>query len=231
MSQKIRQKYLDFYKLRPNTETKVMPNGVKAPAGEVKNYGSVLYPLFKRAGVSDRFDQRLNLIDKTILDIGCGSGQLCFDAVTKFGAKKAYGIDIVSVDLGITECFEHECVEFLSSDCMPIPLPDDSVDIITSFLVLEHVPMEEISHVLKEMDRVSKEGWILAISHLPTSDANKPNREVVQSRRWWMDEISNYMSNIVTVDIPSDNHKWGVGDNSKYSRLVCTSKKLGSKND
>ena len=231
MSEELKQRYINFYKLRPGAETTVLPNGKKAPTGEVKNYGSALYPLFKKATNSSRFDQRLNLTGKTILDVGCGSGQFCFDAIAKFGAEKAYGIDIASVALGITDCYKHKDIEFFSGDCIPIPLEGNSVDIVTSFLVLEHVSRQEILQVLCEMNRVCKEGWILSISHVPTSHPTKPNREVVETRRWWMDEISNYMSNIVTVDIPSDNYKWGIGDNSGYSRLICTSKKFGSKND
>tara|TARA_R110000787_G_scaffold46417_1_gene112643 strand:- start:1443 stop:2138 length:696 start_codon:yes stop_codon:yes gene_type:complete len=231
MTEKLKQRYMDFYKYRPNTETIILPNGKKAPKGEVKNYGSALYPLFKKATNNRTFDQRLNMIGKTVLDVGCGSGQFCFDAVTKFGAKKAYGIDIASVELGLTESCRHKDIEFFSGDCVPIPLKDNSVDIVTSFLVLEHVSRQEILQVLCEMDRVCREGWILSISHIPTSHPTNPNREVVETRRWWMNEISNYMSNIVTVDIPSDNHKWGVGDNSGYSRFICTSKKFESKND
>ena len=223
MNDTLRTRYIEFYKKKSGKKMK-MPNGMLAPLGEVKNYGSSFYDLFHKSIDNERIDQRLNLKDKTILDIGCGSGQFCSEAVKFFGAKKSYGIDIASVELGITDVHSSDKVQFFGGDSTIIPLEDNSVEIVTSFLVLEHIPKEELELVLSEMNRVSKEGWILSISHMPSTQ--KPERETVENFNWWKEKIEKYMSSIVTVQIPSDDFKWGIGEDVGYSRLVCTSKKF-----
>ena len=230
MNEELRSRYLKFYKSSVGPTTK-LPNGKTVPLGEVKNYGSAFYDLFYKSNYNKRIDQRLNLKNKTILDIGCGSGKFCFDAVHLFDAKKCYGIDIASVELGVTDVHLHDRIEFFQGDSTEIPLENDSVDLVTSFLVLEHVPKNDLLKIFYEMDRVSREGWILAISHEPSKYSAFPPRETVEKCGWWINEIEKYMSEVVTLQIPSDNFKWGLGQDVGYSRLVCTSKKFRRDND
>ena len=139
--------YINNYTSKSGEKLK-LPNGAEAPIGLVRNYGSVFYDLFRKSINDKKINQRLNLKDKVILDIGCGSGQFCYDSVSLFGAKKAYGIDIASVSLGITDSFVSDQVKFFDGDSTKIPLEDDSVDIVTSFLVLEHIPIGDLMNVL-----------------------------------------------------------------------------------
>tara|TARA_Y100000592_G_scaffold47176_1_gene74959 strand:+ start:21842 stop:22534 length:693 start_codon:yes stop_codon:yes gene_type:complete len=221
--------YINNYTSKSGEKLK-LPNGAEAPIGLVRNYGSVFYDLFRESINDKKINQRFNLKDKVILDIGCGSGQFCYDAVSLFGAKNAYGIDIASVSLGITDSFVSDQVKFFDGDSTKIPLEDDSVDIVTSFLVLEHIPIDDLMNVLSEMDRVSKEGWILSIHHLGSSK-NTPKRLTVRDFRWWKKEIKKYMSEVELIDIPSDKGKWGTGESIRYSRTVSVSKKFRRKND
>ena len=230
MNEGLRSRYLKFYKSGIGPTTK-LSNGLTVPLGEVKNYGSAFYYLFYESNNNKRIDQRLNLKNKTILDIGCGSGRFCFDAVHLFGAKKCYGIDIASVELGVTDIHLHDRIEFFQGDSTEIPLENDSVDLATSFLVLEHVPKSDLLKIFSEMDRVSKEGWILAISHKSSGTGEFPPRETVEKCGWWINEIEKYMSEVITLQIPSDNFKWGLGRDVEYSRLICTSKKFRRNND
>lgn len=220
--------YVNSYTSKSGEKLK-LPNGAEAPIGLVRNYGSVFYDLFRKSIHDKKINQRFNLKDKVILDIGCGSGQFCYDAVSLFGAKKSYGIDIASVNLGITDSFVTDQVSFFEGDSTKIPLEDDSVDITTSFLVLEHIPADNLFKVLSEMNRVTKEGWILSIRH--AESGQPPHRLTVQNLTWWKKQISKYVSEIEMIDIPSDNFKWGRGPNPLYSRTVSVSKKFRRKND
>ena len=228
MNDELKSSFVKSYKAKSGTKLK-LPSGAEVPIGLVKNYGSVFYDLFEKSVNDEKINQRFNLKDKIILDIGCGSGQFCYDAVHLFGAKKAYGIDIASVSLGITDEYASDKVCFFEGDSTKIPLEDNSVDIVTSFLVLEHIPLDNLLCVLSEMDRVSKEGWILSIQHL--ASGQKPARLTVRNFIWWKKEINRYMSEVELVDIPSDNEKWGTGDSIRYSRTVSVSKKFRRKND
>lgn len=229
MNDELKSIYVERYKSKSGEKLK-LPSGTEAPIGLVRNYGSVFYDLFEKSINDKKINQRFNLKDKVILDIGCGSGQFCYDAVSLFGAKKAYGIDIASVSLGITDSFASDQVKFFEGDSTKIPLDDNSVDIVTSFLVLEHIPIDDLMSVLSEMDRVSKEGWILSIHHL-NSSKNTPQRLTVRNFKWWKKEIKKYMSEVELIDIPSDKGKWGTGDSIRYSRTVSVSKKFRRKND
>ena len=229
MNEKLKTSFVDGYLHSEGFDSIVMPNGTKAPKGLVKNYGSAFYDLFTNSVNDKKINQRLNLKDKVILDIGCGSGKFCYDAVNSFSAKKAYGIDIASVNLGITDSYASDVITFFEGDSTEIPLDDNTVDIVTSFLVLEHIPKEYLLRVLSEMNRVSKEGWILAIHHMQSHNKHgEPARLTVKKLPWWKKQMSNYMSDIEQIEIASDNSKWGKGDAVGYSRTVSTSKKFGA---
>ena len=107
----------------------------------------------------------LNLKDKIILDFGCGSGQFCNDATTQFGAATAYGLDLVTVEMGLTDKYKTDKCIFMASGT-DLEISDNSVDIITSFLVLEHVHEQHADKMLSEFQRVARRGFIFQISHI-----------------------------------------------------------------
>ena len=51
---------------------------------------------------------------------------------------------------------EHTCIHYQQLDVITekIPLEDDCVDLVTMCLVLEHVPVQNLVHVLKEARRI-----------------------------------------------------------------------------
>jgi len=168
----------------------------------------------------------LNMEDKTVLDFGCGNGKFCNDMVEKFGASQSYGTDLATIDLGIVDQYKSEKCKFISAGAREIPLEDNSVDITTAFLVLEHVHEPNIDKMFDEFSRVTRDGFIFSISHLP---ANKKNlRRTSKSLDWWYRKIQTFTEEMFLYYPQSDKYKWGRVDkdlNIGYSRLICTAKK------
>ncbi len=91
------------------------------------------------------------------LDIACGRGET-LEIARANGYSPVHGTEIVP-DLvardDVTEAWGHD-----------LPFPDDSVDVVTCFDVLEHVlPSDEVK-VLEEVRRVARKRVALTISNL-----------------------------------------------------------------
>lgn len=112
--------------------------------------------------VNEKFYQEViedqDLQDKTILDLGCGYGWFCLIAQNR-GAKKIYGVEISEEDLKTAKKYiNSEKIDFKIGNALSIPLPDESVDSIFSWEVIEHIP-ENTEHLMfKEINRVLKPG-------------------------------------------------------------------------
>lgn len=93
----------------------------------------------------------LDLIkDKTVLEIGCGSGRYSF-ALKMMGAKKVIGVDI-----GKGKKFMCEGVEYIKGNALNLPFEDNTFDFVFSNGVFHHT-----GHTYKcisEMERVMKPG-------------------------------------------------------------------------
>jgi len=120
-----------------------------------------------------------NIADKyagkciSILDLGCGEGK-------SYDDFKAAGLefDWIGVDISDSPEVASRCrddLEFVSFDGVNIPLPDESVDIIYSRQVFEHVHSPK--ELLQDVQRVLKPGgWFVgSTSHL----------EPYHSRSFW----------------------------------------------
>ena len=109
-----------------------------------------------------------------LVDFGCGNGAQTllfaeyFDRLTGVDASEVYLEDfrreIVARGL-------EDRIQVVATDGGPIPLPDGTADVVTSFTVLEHVPDEQ--EALAEMRRILRPGGKLIIT--------VPNR-------WWIFE-------------------------------------------
>jgi len=102
------------------------------------------------------------VVGKTVLDIASGEG-FGSDLLARNGAKKVYGVDISRA--AVTHAkkkYTSENLEFICGECAHIPLPDKSVDIVTSFETIEHHDQHEES--MREFMRVLKDDGILVIS-------------------------------------------------------------------
>ena len=109
----------------------------------------------------------------SILDLGCGEGK-------SYDDFKSAGIDFSWVGIDIADSPEvamrcRDDLEFIAFDGIHIPLPDESVDIIYSRQVFEHVHSPK--ELLQQVQRVLKPGgWFVgSTSHL----------EPYHSRSFW----------------------------------------------
>jgi ubiquinone/menaquinone biosynthesis C-methylase UbiE len=144
-------------------DLKHLKSGIPASTGQLilERRSRLVRPLFPEHGGH-------------LVDFGCGNGAQAFFFVADF--DRLTGVDISEAFL---EDFRREiaargqigCMEAVATGGGPIPLPDASVDVVTSFTVLEHVPDQQAA--LAEMHRILRPGGRLIIS--------VPNR-------WWIFE-------------------------------------------
>jgi len=105
--------------------------------------------------------RRYNIKAHTLLDLGCGDGSLTIEVAKAVKAKKIYCVDIDARALSVAEARGAKTFLLdLSKD--KIPLQDNSVDLVTSFEVIEHLINPD--NMLKEVYRVLKFNGYLLIS-------------------------------------------------------------------
>lgn len=102
---------------------------------------------------------RLKETPNSILDIGCGGGQLCQKLHGWFPKAKIVGIDIsqkaveYAERLLPTSCKER--VTFVLQKDKSLPYGDNSFDVVTTMLVCHHMSDDELVLFLKESFRIS----------------------------------------------------------------------------
>lgn len=100
---------------------------------------------------------------RAVLDAGCGAGY--GSAVLRRGGARSYlGLDVAEdAVFAATERFgDGDAVRFQQADLAALPLEDASVEAVTCFEVIEHVPDQE--RVLDELRRVLATGGVLLVS-------------------------------------------------------------------
>ncbi|MEH1769966.1 MAG: methyltransferase domain-containing protein, partial [Nostoc sp.] len=99
---------------------------------------------------------------KDVLDIACGEGYGC--ALLASVAKSVVGVDINSevVEYATNEYSTHKNIRFIVGSCDSLPLPNNSVDVVTSFETIEHHDKHE--EMMQEIKRVLKPDGVLIIS-------------------------------------------------------------------
>ena len=110
-----------------------------------------------------RYALSLNFVGgKDVLDLASGEGYGC--EILSKNAKSIIGVDIDN------ECVEYASrkysnipnLEFLMGACEAVPLPSESVDVVTSFETIEHHNKHE--EMLREIKRILRPGGMLIIS-------------------------------------------------------------------
>lgn len=99
---------------------------------------------------SYQFREIVALMPGSILEIGIGSGLL------SFLLRKA-GFNLTTVD------FDKALEPDIVASVTDIPLPDNSVDVVACFQVLEHLPFEMFSTALGEMRRITRKHIIISL--------------------------------------------------------------------
>ena len=101
-------------------------------------------------------------IDFTLLDAGCGTGANLIDIILNYPKAKIIGIDNYKPDLVTAKKRFMDKVDFLHSDCLDMKIETESVDIVLSNQVIEHIPKYE--KYLLEIERILKSNGLLIIS-------------------------------------------------------------------
>lgn len=137
---------------------------------------------FKRSGQEDYKKLLVNdgLIwsKDSLLDFGCGAGR-----ITEFMAKdfkSIVGVDIAPTMIvhGKKRLEGIKNVKFLETDGINIPLPENSIDFVFSYLVFQHIKDRNmVEGAFKEIYKVLKRGGVFKV--LMRSD-KQPDMS-----KWW----------------------------------------------
>jgi SAM-dependent methyltransferase len=111
------------------------------------------------------YNSALNLDNKRILELGCGSAQITRDI-----ASSGSGRSIIAAEVDTSQ---HEKnllitdlpnVEFVLAGAQAAPAEDNSIDVVFMFKSLHHVPEELLEKALSEIHRVLKPGGYAYLS-------------------------------------------------------------------
>jgi ubiquinone/menaquinone biosynthesis C-methylase UbiE len=112
-------------------------------------------------------DEALIKPDDNVLDVGCGTGEVTLLAKTRAASGKVYGIDpapeMIAVARGKAERKKLD-IDFRVAVIESLPFPDASMDVVTSSLMMHHLPGDLKIRGLAEIYRVLKPGGRLLIA-------------------------------------------------------------------
>ncbi len=96
-----------------------------------------------------------------VLDVGCGTGTLAIAIKPRVGAGEVHGIDASPEMIQVAKekaARDGSAIDFRVALIEAIPFPDASFDLVTSSLMLHHLPDELKVQGLREVRRVLKPG-------------------------------------------------------------------------
>ena len=117
---------------------------------------------------------RINVYNKTVLEIGCGHGGICVYAALN-GSNNVIGIDLSDEALLTANKFKKAVelkterkldISFRKMTAEKLDFDDESIDIIIADNVFEHV--SDLKIVLKECNRVLKKGGNIVVPNFPS---------------------------------------------------------------
>lgn len=112
--------------------------------------------------------------DKVVLDIASGEGYGA--ALLSGSAKTVIGVDIDSASVGHAQekYVDQDNLQFKVGSCAQIPVPTDSIEVVTSFETIEHHDQHE--EMMQEIRRVLKpEGMLIISSPNKLTYSDEPN--------------------------------------------------------
>jgi SAM-dependent methyltransferase len=99
--------------------------------------------------------------ERTVLDLGCGTGRLTPGLAALLGGR-AIGVDPVAELLALAP--PHPDVEYRRMDEAVLPVGDGEVDVVFTSLVLGGIPMPALGRTMAEIRRVLAPGGLVFLS-------------------------------------------------------------------
>lgn len=116
-------------------------------------------PLYSTRFVSDQ-----DILEKDILEVGCGFWYFLVHAEKKW-AKHITGIEITENNLSTArQCISSDKIRLEVWSAICIPFSDNSFDTVISWEVIEHIPKNTELAMFKEVCRVLKKGGVFYLS-------------------------------------------------------------------
>ena len=103
----------------------------------------------------------------SVLDVGCGTGEITLRAKTRAGSGSVYGIDPAPEMIEVARkkaARKNLDIDFRVGVIEALPFPDSSLDVVTSSLMMHHLPDDLKKRGLAEIYRVLKPGGRLLIA-------------------------------------------------------------------
>lgn len=108
--------------------------------------------------------EAIDYTNKSILNVGCGNG--AFEFLTAHKAREIVGVDIRYEDVFVAkkECAGLKKVDFVKANILKDDFPETSSDVVSMFDVIEHVPKNTESVVLRKINNILKPNGRVVIS-------------------------------------------------------------------
>ena len=113
-------------------------------------------------------DNHLNKISKDshVLDIGCGAGRITKALAKRFSRVTGVDVSPTMINLARKLCSDVSNADFKLSNGTDFPINDNSMDLIVSFQVLQHVQQTALPQILNSyFNKLKVHG--VAILHIP----------------------------------------------------------------
>lgn len=155
---------------------------------------------YERSNLHDIFD----FSGKIVADIGTGTGMSAF-GIARY-ASKVYGIEPEKAmrdraeqnreKYGITN------VDFLDGKAQEIPLPDNSVDVVTAIYAVIIPTETELPKFFKEAERVTKPGGLVIMENT--------------SPGWY----GGNLNDVILAGFTDEQREWGIKSGNAFNRIT-----------